>query len=186
MPPTRPTLVQLRAAAGKSIRDVIAPGLDVLFCGINPGLYSAATGCHFAAARQPLLAGASRRGLDAAAPAPVGAQGAARGPDRRNQPRPARDRCRRRAVTRGVARGRPPARAQGRTLPPQDCRDCRDWRVPHGVRSTPRDAGPSSRIDSTARSCGCCRTRAASTPITARRTSRGRSGPCGEHLNSEL
>jgi double-stranded uracil-DNA glycosylase len=27
---------------------VIAPGLKVLFCGINPGLYSAATGHHFA------------------------------------------------------------------------------------------------------------------------------------------
>lgn len=32
----------------KGIRDVIAPGLRVLFCGINPGLYSAATGHHFA------------------------------------------------------------------------------------------------------------------------------------------
>ncbi|TWP52350.1 G/U mismatch-specific DNA glycosylase [Lentzea tibetensis] len=28
--------------------DVIAPGLDVLFCGINPGLMSAQTGHHFA------------------------------------------------------------------------------------------------------------------------------------------
>ena len=30
------------------IPDVIAPGLRVLFAGINPGLYSAATGYHFA------------------------------------------------------------------------------------------------------------------------------------------
>lgn len=30
------------------IADVIAPGLRVLFCGINPGLYSGATGNHFA------------------------------------------------------------------------------------------------------------------------------------------
>ncbi|HEY3074458.1 MAG TPA: G/U mismatch-specific DNA glycosylase [Burkholderiales bacterium] len=30
------------------MHDVIAPGLTVLFCGINPGLYSAATGHHFA------------------------------------------------------------------------------------------------------------------------------------------
>jgi TDG/mug DNA glycosylase family protein len=30
------------------IADVIAPGLRVLFCGINPGLYSGATGFHFA------------------------------------------------------------------------------------------------------------------------------------------
>ncbi|MBN2565596.1 MAG: G/U mismatch-specific DNA glycosylase [Candidatus Eisenbacteria bacterium] len=28
--------------------DVVARNLDVLFCGINPGLYSAAIGCHFA------------------------------------------------------------------------------------------------------------------------------------------
>lgn len=39
---------QLLAAAGKTIPDVIAPDLRVLFCGINPGLYSAATGHHFA------------------------------------------------------------------------------------------------------------------------------------------
>ena len=48
MPTLKPTPADLRAAVGKSIRDVVAPGLDVLFCGINPGLYSAATGCHFA------------------------------------------------------------------------------------------------------------------------------------------
>jgi double-stranded uracil-DNA glycosylase len=32
----------------QALPDVVAPGLDVLFCGINPGLYSAATGHHFA------------------------------------------------------------------------------------------------------------------------------------------
>ncbi len=32
----------------RTLRDIIAPDLDVLFCGINPGLYSAATGWHFA------------------------------------------------------------------------------------------------------------------------------------------
>lgn len=46
--PLRPTPSQLKAAVGRTIRDVIAPGLDILFCGINPGLYSAATGHHFA------------------------------------------------------------------------------------------------------------------------------------------
>lgn len=44
----RPTAAELRAAEGKTIPDVIGPGLDVLFCGINPGLYSGATGFHFA------------------------------------------------------------------------------------------------------------------------------------------
>jgi TDG/mug DNA glycosylase family protein len=36
------------AAKGKTIPDIIGPDLQVLFCGINPGLYSAATGHHFA------------------------------------------------------------------------------------------------------------------------------------------
>ncbi|HEV2756207.1 MAG TPA: G/U mismatch-specific DNA glycosylase [Actinomycetota bacterium] len=44
----RPTKEDLAAAYGLKIPDVIAPGLDVLFCGINPGLYSGATGNHFA------------------------------------------------------------------------------------------------------------------------------------------
>lgn len=47
-PPKRPTKADLAAARTKTLRDVIAPDLDVLFCGINPGLYSAATGHHFA------------------------------------------------------------------------------------------------------------------------------------------
>ncbi|MDQ4026403.1 MAG: G/U mismatch-specific DNA glycosylase [Actinomycetota bacterium] len=46
--PFRPTRDDLAAAYGVKIPDVIAPGLDVLFCGINPGLYSGATGNHFA------------------------------------------------------------------------------------------------------------------------------------------
>jgi TDG/mug DNA glycosylase family protein len=44
----RPTRDELAAAAGRTVRDVIAPGLRVLFVGINPGLYSAAVGHHFA------------------------------------------------------------------------------------------------------------------------------------------
>src|SRR5215216_7389765 len=46
--PYKPTRVDLLAAQNKTVRDVIAPGLAVLFCGINPGLYSGATGHHFA------------------------------------------------------------------------------------------------------------------------------------------
>lgn len=46
--PARPSLAELRAAAGRSVPDLIAPGLCVLFCGINPSLYSAAVGHHFA------------------------------------------------------------------------------------------------------------------------------------------
>ena len=46
--PRRPTREQVAAAYGKRVPDVIAHDLDVLFCGINPGLYSGATGHHFA------------------------------------------------------------------------------------------------------------------------------------------
>jgi double-stranded uracil-DNA glycosylase len=34
--------------SGKPLRDVVVPGLDVLFCGINPSLMSASRGHHFA------------------------------------------------------------------------------------------------------------------------------------------
>jgi TDG/mug DNA glycosylase family protein len=44
----RPTAEELAAAHGREIPDVIGPGLAVLFCGINPGLWSAATERHFA------------------------------------------------------------------------------------------------------------------------------------------
>ena len=44
----RPTKADLLAAQGRAIPDVLAPALAVVFCGINPGLWSAATGHHFA------------------------------------------------------------------------------------------------------------------------------------------
>ena len=46
--PFRPTREQQLKAIRKRVPDLIAPDLDVLFCGINPGLYSAAVGHHFA------------------------------------------------------------------------------------------------------------------------------------------
>ncbi len=46
--PWKPTKAQLLAAVTKTVPDVIKPDLDVLFCGINPGLYTAAVGHHFA------------------------------------------------------------------------------------------------------------------------------------------
>jgi TDG/mug DNA glycosylase family protein len=44
----RPSPEELANAVGRSIPDTIAPELRVLFVGINPGLYSGATGYHFA------------------------------------------------------------------------------------------------------------------------------------------
>jgi len=42
-----PTREQILTSIGKTLPDIVAENLDVLFCGINPGLYSAAIGCHF-------------------------------------------------------------------------------------------------------------------------------------------
>lgn len=42
-----PSGADLRRARRRTIPDVIAPRLCVLFCGINPGVYSAAIGHHF-------------------------------------------------------------------------------------------------------------------------------------------
>src|SRR5438093_13478275 len=46
--PWKPTKAEIAAAHGKKVPDVIAHRLRVLFCGINPGLYSGAVGHHFA------------------------------------------------------------------------------------------------------------------------------------------
>jgi len=46
--PFKPTKQQLIEAEGKTVPDVIGPNLLVLFCGINPGLYTAAVRHHFA------------------------------------------------------------------------------------------------------------------------------------------
>jgi TDG/mug DNA glycosylase family protein len=44
----KPTKDEIRDAVGKTVPDIIAPDLHILFCGINPSLYSAAVGHHFA------------------------------------------------------------------------------------------------------------------------------------------
>ncbi|MBX9787967.1 MAG: G/U mismatch-specific DNA glycosylase [Pirellulales bacterium] len=46
-PSPRPTKEQLAAAIHRRVPDLATPGLKVLFCGINPGLYTAAIGHHF-------------------------------------------------------------------------------------------------------------------------------------------
>ncbi|MEP6763401.1 MAG: G/U mismatch-specific DNA glycosylase [Gemmatimonadaceae bacterium] len=45
--PFKPTKEQLAAAAHQTLPDLIASDLRVLFCGINPGLYTTAIGHHF-------------------------------------------------------------------------------------------------------------------------------------------
>src|SRR5438445_605379 len=46
--PWRPTREQLEVARERTIPDVLADQLRVVFVGINPGLYSGAVGHHFA------------------------------------------------------------------------------------------------------------------------------------------
>jgi len=45
---SKPTKEDLRDAVNRTMPDLIDHNLKVLFCGINPGLYSGATGYHFA------------------------------------------------------------------------------------------------------------------------------------------
>lgn len=45
--PPKPSKAELAAAVHKVVPDLVAPNLTVLFCGINPGLYTAAIGHHF-------------------------------------------------------------------------------------------------------------------------------------------
>ncbi|MEP0917791.1 G/U mismatch-specific DNA glycosylase [Leptolyngbya sp. DQ-M1] len=44
----KPTKAEVHAAYNTTLPDIIAPNLKVLFSGINPSLYSAAVGHHFA------------------------------------------------------------------------------------------------------------------------------------------
>ena len=45
--PPKPTKDELAEAVNRTVPDLVRPGLRVLFCGINPGLYTAAIGHHF-------------------------------------------------------------------------------------------------------------------------------------------
>lgn len=47
-PRPKPTPAELAAAVDRVVPDILGPGLMVVFCGINPGLYSGAVGHHFA------------------------------------------------------------------------------------------------------------------------------------------
>jgi TDG/mug DNA glycosylase family protein len=46
--PAPPSKDELQAAYGRTVPDLVRPGLAVLLCGINPSLWSGAVGLHFA------------------------------------------------------------------------------------------------------------------------------------------
>ncbi|MBL7501547.1 G/U mismatch-specific DNA glycosylase [Frankia sp. CNm7] len=55
-PRRKPTKSELQAAYGRAVPDLLAPGLKVLICGINPSLAAGATGFHFGGAANRLWA----------------------------------------------------------------------------------------------------------------------------------
>ena len=46
--PRTPSRDELQAAYGRTVPDLVAPGLRVVLCGINPSLWSGVVGYHFA------------------------------------------------------------------------------------------------------------------------------------------
>ena len=124
----RPTRDDLLAAHGKSVPDVIAPGLRVLFCGINPGLYTAAVGHHFARPGNRFWPALHRSGFT----------------DRQLSPFDERELLERRI---GVTNLFNFATANADELAAADLRDPRTRRVPPGVRSDARPGGPAGAAD---------------------------------------
>lgn len=59
----RPSADDLRAAYGRSVPDLVAPGLRVLLVGVNPSLWSGVTGLHFGRPANRLWPTLHRAGL---------------------------------------------------------------------------------------------------------------------------
>ncbi len=59
----RPTRAQLLTAADREIPDRVRPGLPLIICGINPGLWSGYTGHHFAGPANRLWPALERAGI---------------------------------------------------------------------------------------------------------------------------
>ena len=172
MPPFRPTRADLLAAKNKTVKDVIAPGLKVLFCGINPGLYTAAIGHHFGRPGNrfwpALYAAASRRAFSPLREEAICSTSASASP---------------------TSSRAPPRRADELTddeLSPAAKRADREGREVQARASSPSSASAPTASPSTseraasARSrrrrrdaAGFCPTPAASTPTTSPQTSPG-------------
>ena len=67
----RPRRARPRAAPPSAVPDVLAPGLAVVFCGINPGRFSDAAAAHFANPRNDFWRLLHAAGLHAAPARPV-------------------------------------------------------------------------------------------------------------------
>ena len=125
----RPSPSDLRQATARTIPDVIAPDLDVLFCRINPGLYSGAMGLHFArpgnrfwpalaasgfTATRTTIPGSSARCSRAASASPTSWRARRRRPRNWMMTNSGPDFARSRAKCGAIARARSPSSASAR------------------------------------------------------------------------
>ena len=174
----RPTPAELAAAEGRFVPDVLEPGLRVLFCGINPGLWSAAVGHHFARPGNRFWKALHLGGLTPRLLAPdeegelLGlGLGITNLVERATAGAAELGGAELRAGGAGPGRqgGRRPAGGGGRA---------RGRRLPDRLRPAPGGGRPPARGDRAGRGPGCCPTRAASTPTTSSPTWPRRSPPC--------
>ena len=163
---------ELESFRDAEVPDLLGPGLRLLFVGINPGLWTAATSTHFAHPVNrfyPALleAGIIDRRIDPAAGMTEEDRDYLRASGHRHhQPGPPGHRPGRRAHPRGAARRCHRPRRAGRAALPPRRRRRRDHRLPAGVRPAARRRRASSRIRWREPGSGSCRTRAGSTPTT--------------------
>ena len=180
-----PSRVELLAAADRVVPDVVAEDLRVLFCGINPGLYTAWAGHHFArpgnrfwpalhasgftprllrpAEEQELLAlGLGVTNVVARATATAAELSPRRAP-----------------------RGRAPARRAGGAVASGVRRGPRCDGLPGGVRASRVRCWDRRTARSEPPGSGCCRTRAGSTRTTSPRTWLGSSGSCARRYRGD-
>ena len=140
--PFRPTREQLLAAVGKTIPDLIEPGLNVLFCGINPGLYSAAIRHHFGRPGNRFWPTLHAAGFTPRRLSPFEERGAAHLRLRHHQFRRPRHRRRGRTDGRRACPGRRPPRAEGPAIRPEGVGRARRGRYRTGFAKHAAKLGP--------------------------------------------
>ena len=147
--PFKPTKQQLVEAAGKKVPDVIAPNLKVLFCGINPGLYTAAVGHHFARPGNRFWPALFKSGFTDRLVSPFEERELLASRNRNQQRRTACDSHCRRTDQRRFHCRRTRVSREGKTISSAGRGDSRRRRIPRRVRETQsadrRAAGKNSR-----------------------------------------
>ena len=143
----KPGKAELAAAVSRTVPDVIAPGLRVLFCGINPGLYTAAIGHHFGRPGNRFWPVLHDVGVHAAAVRAVGGAGAAAAGAWHHERGVAHDGHGGRALARGDRGRRGTARADGGALFAARAGRARRGGVPYRVRASQGRGGTAGASD---------------------------------------